>query len=100
MQPSDPLFKTSASLEQLAKLSMGRKASFDPERSNESFGFRAKAEPLEIDLSPSFALDPLDGVKLHQGERFRHFSINDEYLLYKGRVCVLTIGNFCLKILK
>ena len=90
----------SASLEQLAELSTGRKASFDPEQSNKSFGFRAEAEPLEVDLPPSFALDPLDGVKLRQGERFRHFSIDDEYLLYKGKVCILVVGDFCLQILK
>ena len=53
--------------------------------SYESFGCRAKAEPSKVDLSPSFALDPLNGAKLCQGEKFRHFSINDEYLLYKGR---------------
>ena len=64
MKLSYPLLEMSASPKQLAKLSMGRKASFDPEQSNESFGFKFKAEPLEVDLSPSFASDPLDGVKL------------------------------------
>ena len=88
MQPSNPSLETSISPERLAEFSTGGKASFDPERSNEYFGFRAKAEPSEVDLSPSFALDSLDGVKLCQGERFRLFSIDDEYLLYKGRVCV------------
>ena len=68
MQPSDPLFNTSASAERLAEFSKGGKASFDPERSNEPFGFRAEAEPSKVDLSPSFALDPLDGAKLRQGE--------------------------------
>ena len=100
MQPSDPLLETIVSPEGLAKLSTGRKASFDPERSNKSFGFRAAAEPLEVDLSPSFALDPLDGAKLCQGERFRHFSIDDKYLLYKGRVCVQSTGDFCAQIFK
>ena len=79
----------SVSPKRLAKISTGRKASFDLEQSNESFGFRAKAKPLEVDLSPSFALDPLDGVKLCQGERYKHFSMDDKYLLYEGRVCVL-----------
>ena len=100
MQPSDPSLERSASPERLAKFSKRRKASFDSERSNESFGFRVEAEPSEVDLSPSFALDPLDGAKLCQGERFRHFSIDDEYLLYKGRVCVPATGNFRAQILK
>ena len=101
MQLSDPSFKMSANPERLVELSTGRKASFDSKQSNEPFGFRAKAESLEVDLLPSFAPDPLDGVKLCQGERFRHFSIDDEYLLYKGRVCVpATRGNFHAQNLK
>ena len=100
MQPSNPSLETSASPERLAEFSTGGKASFDPKQSNESFGFRAEAEPSEVDLSPSFVLNSLDGAKLCQGERFRHFSINDEYLLYKGRVCVPATGNFRGQILK
>ena len=51
---------------------------------------------LEVDPSLSFALNPLDDAKLHQGERFRHYSIDNKDLLYKGRVCVLVINDFCL----
>ena len=51
---------------------------------------------LEVEPSSSFALDPLDDAKLCQGDRFRHYSIDDKYLLYKGRVCVHFVGDFCL----
>ena len=57
-------------------------------------------EDSEVDPSSSFALDPLDDAKLCQGDRFRHYSIDDEYLLYKGRVCVPAIGDFYAQILK
>ena len=75
---------------------MGRKASFDLERSSKTFGCRAKVVDLEVDPSSSFTLDPLDVAKLCQGKQFRHYSIDDEYLLYKGRVCVLAIDDFYL----
>ena len=96
MQSSDPSFKTNASPKRLAEFLTGGKASFDPERSNESFGFKAEAEPSEVDLSPSFVSDPLDGAKLCKGERHRHFSMNDEYLLHKYayRLQVTFVGNF------
>ena len=55
---------------------------------------------LEVDPSSLFALDPSDDAKIHQGDRFRHYSIDDEYLLYKGSVCILAIGDFHLQILK
>ena len=66
MQISNPSLETTVSPERLAKLSTVRKVSFDPEQSNDSFGFRAKSKPLEGDLSPSFVSNPLDGVKLCQ----------------------------------
>ena len=97
MKPSDPSLEMRVSLERLVELSMKGKASFDLKRSKKSFGFRAKAEPLEVDLPPSFALDPLHGAKICQGEKFRHFSIDDEYLLYKGRVCVPATATFVRK---
>ena len=62
--------------------------SFDLEISNKTFGCRGKVEDLEVDPSQSFVLDPLDDAKLCQGDRFRRYSIDDKYLLYKDRVCV------------
>ena len=44
MQPSPPSSETRVSPERLAEHSTGRKASFDPERSNKTFGCRAEAE--------------------------------------------------------
>ena len=84
MQPinaATPSFETRVSPERLAGLSTGREASVDPERSNETSRCRAKAEDSEVDPSSSFVLDPLDDAKLCQGERFRHYSIDDKYLL-------------------
>ena len=95
MQLPPPLSETSVSPERLAKFSTGRKTRFDP-RSNKIFGYSAEAENSEVDPSSSFALDPLDDDKLCQGERFRQYSIDDEYLFYKGRVCIPSIGDFCL----
>ena len=57
-------------------------------------------EDSKVGPSLSFVLNPLDDAKLCQGERFRHYSIDDKYLLYKGRVCVPAKGGFCLQILK
>ena len=54
----------------------------------------------KVDPSSSFVSDPLDDAKLRQGDRLRHYSIDDEYLLYKGRVCVPAIGDFSLQNLK
>ena len=50
----------------------------------------------EVDPSSSFALDPLDDAKSYQGDRFRNYSIDDEYLLYKGRVCIPIVGDLNL----
>ena len=96
MQPPPPSSKMRVSPDRLAEFSMGREASIDPERSTETSRFRAEAEDSEVDPSSSFVLDPLDDVKLCHGERFRHYSIDDEYLLYEGRVCVPTVGSFRL----
>ena len=100
MQPPPPSSKTRVSSERLVEFSTGREASIDPEGSSETSGYRAKAEDSEVDPSSSFVLDPLDDVKLCQGERFRHYSIDDEYLLYKGRVCVPATGDFRAQILR
>ena len=51
------------SLERLSKNLMGRKMSFDAERSNETFGCRAKVGDLEVDPSLPFDLDSLGGKK-------------------------------------
>ena len=83
-------------MERLSKISIGREVSFDLEQSNKTFGCRAKAVDLEVDPSSSFALDPLDDAKLCQGDTFRNYSIDVEYLLYKGRVCVPSVGDFRL----
>ena len=72
---------------------MGREG-FDMERSNKTFGCRTKAVELEVGPSSSFVLDPLDDAKLCQEETFRHYSIDDKYLLYKGRVCIPVVGDF------
>ena len=74
--------------------------SFDLKQSNNTYGCRVEAVNLKVDPSSSFALDSLDDAKLCQGDRFRNYSIDDEYLLYKGRVCVPVVGDFCLQILK
>ena len=78
---------------------MGREVSFDLKQSIETFGCRAKAVEFKVDPSSSFALGlalgPLDDVKLCQGDRFRHYSIDDKYLFYKGRVCIPIVGDFC-----
>ena len=50
--------------ERLAELLTGRKASFDPKQSNETFGYSAKVEDLAVDPSSLFVSDPLDDVKL------------------------------------
>ena len=100
MQWPPPLLKMRVSIEKLSKLSTRREVSFDPKQSNESFGCRVEAADSKVDLSSSFALDPLDDAKLHHGERFRHYSIDDEYLLYKVRVYVPATSDFCAQILK
>ena len=68
MQPSPPSSETRVSPERIAELSTGRKARFDPERSNETFGYSAEAEDSEVGPSSSFVLDPLDDAKLRQGD--------------------------------
>ena len=73
-----------------------REASFDLEQSNDLFWCRAKALDSKVDPSSSFVLDPLDDTKTHQGDRFRHYSIDDKYVLYKGRVYILVVGDFHL----
>ena len=75
---------------------MRREVSFDSKRSNNTFGRRAEAVDSEVDPSSSLALDSLDDAKLHQEDRFKHYFIDDKYLLYKSRVCVLAIGDFHL----
>ena len=100
MQPSLLSLEMRVSLERVSKISMRRKVNFDPERSNGTVGCRVEVVDLEVDPSSSFVLDPLDDTKLYEGDRFRHYSIDDEYLLYKGRVCVLIVGDFRLQILK
>ena len=65
------------------------------EISNETFGYRIEVESSRVDPSSSFDLDALGSDKHCQGERYRHYSIDDEYFLHKGRVCVLAIGDFC-----
>ena len=82
------------SLERLIKFLVSRKASVDLERLNETFGCQTKAKTLGADPSLPFTLDLGDGDKLCQVERCKHHSIDDKYLLYKGRVCVLVIGDF------
>ena len=65
MQPPPPLSKMRVSPKRLAEFSTRREASFDPERSNETPGCRAKVVDSEVDLSSSFVLDPLNDAKLH-----------------------------------
>ena len=76
-----------------------RKASVYLERSNKTFECR-ETEDSKVDPSSSFDLDSLGGDKLRQGERYRHYSIDNEYLLYKDRVYVPALGDFRLQILK
>lgn len=52
-----------------------------------------------VDPSYPFDIGSLGGAKVHRGEKYRHYSIDNEYLLYKGRACVPTIGDFCQQIL-
>ena len=68
MQPSPPLSETRVSPKRLAEHSTGRKASFEPETSNETFGCSAEAEDSEVGPSSSFVLDPLGDAKVCQGE--------------------------------
>ena len=100
MQLSPPLLEMRVSLERLSKLLTRREASFNLEQSNETCGCRAKAVDSKVDPSSSFVLDPLDDAKLLRAYRFKHSFIDDEYLLYKGRVCILIVGDFRLQILK
>ena len=59
---------------------MRREVSFDLERSNKTSRCRVEVVDSEVYPSSSFALDPLDDAKLCQGDRFRHYSIDDEYV--------------------
>ena len=87
------------SLETLSEHLMRREARFDSEQSNNTFKCRAKAVDSEVDPSSSFALGSLNDAKRCKGDRLNHYSINDEYLLYKGRVWALATGNFCAQVL-
>ena len=94
MWSSSPLSKMRVSLKRLIKLLVRRKVSVDLERSNKSFGCRTKTENSRVDPSSSFDLESLGGYKIHQGERYRHLPIDEEYFLYKGRVCIPIVGDF------
>ena len=65
-------------------------------QSNEAFGCRAEVVDSKLDPSPSFDLDPLNDVELCQGDGFRHYSIDDKYLLYKDRVFLPIVDEFHL----
>ena len=56
----------------LSELLARSEMSFDPKRSNGTFGCRVKAVDSKVNPSSSFALDPLDEAKPHQGDRFRN----------------------------
>ena len=64
MQSPPPSYEMRVSSERLVEFSMGREASFDPERSNETSRCRVEAENSEVDPSSSFVLHPLDDAKL------------------------------------
>ena len=72
-----------------------------PERLAETSGY--SLEPESSDVGPSSPLTATaskGGDKLLRGEKFANYSIDDGYLLYKGRVCVPTIGDFRRQTLK
>ena len=50
----------------------------------------------KVNPSLSFELSSLGGDVLCQGESYRQYSIDKKWFLYKGRVCVSIVGDFCM----
>ena len=78
-----------------------REVSVSPTRLVESSGYSSEPDSSGVGpSSPLFASASKGGVKLRRREKYANYSIDDGYLLYKGRVCVPTIGDFRRQILK
>ena len=98
-QHPPPSSERSTTPERVVEVSTGRGASASPERLDETLGFSTEPESSGVDPSPPFEVPSLGGDKVRRGEKYRHYSIDDEYLLYKGRVCVPATGDFRRQIL-
>ena len=99
-QQPPPSSERSTTPKRVVEVSTGRGASASPQRLDETLGFSIEStESLGVDPSPPFEVPSLGGDKVRRGEKYRHYSIDDKYLLYKGRVCVLAMGDFWRQIL-
>ena len=94
-----PSFERSTTPERVVEVLTGRGASASPQRLDKTLGFSTEPESSGVDPSPPFEVPSLGGDKLCRGEKYRHYSIDDEYLFYKGRVCVPAMGDFRRQIL-